>query len=122
MVEKLRTAVSGAGWSNTAKRTVERYSVLAVAEIIETGGTVCIVGRMTEVSRKGCYINTPSTLSVGSILRVIISRENQTFFTNGKVLYVHEGIGMGIFFVDPAEDQLQILHSWLADAPVTYSL
>jgi hypothetical protein len=122
MVEKFPSPVSGAGWSNTAQRTVERYSVLAVAEIIETQGTVCIVGRMTEVSRKGCYINTPSTLPVNSFLKVIISRDNQTFFTTGKVLYAHDGIGMGIFFVDPAEDQLQTLNSWLADAPLTYAL
>jgi hypothetical protein len=38
--------------------------------------------------------------------------------TTGKVLYVHEGIGMGIFLVDPTEDQLQILTPWLADAPL----
>jgi hypothetical protein len=71
---------------------------------------------MTEVSRKGCYVNTPSTLPVNTFLRVIISRDEGTFMTNGKVIYVHEGIGMGIVFLDSAEDQLEILNSWLADA------
>jgi hypothetical protein len=32
------------------------------------------------------------------------------------VIYVHEGIGMGIVFVDPTEDQLEVLNSWLAEA------
>ena len=93
-----------------------RYSVLAVAELRESGGTACIVGRMTEVSRKGCYVNTPSTLPLNSPLKLVISCDDETFITNGKVIYVHERIGMGIVFVDTPEDQLSILYSWLASA------
>jgi hypothetical protein len=102
--------------SYTGHRTVPRYSVLAIAELVETAGTMCIVGRMTEISRKGCYVNTPSTLPVNTFLRVVISRDNETFMTTGKIIYVHERIGMGILFVDPTEDQLEILNAWLADA------
>jgi hypothetical protein len=32
---------------------------------------------------------------------------------------VHEGIGMGIVFVDPSEEQLAILDLWLANAALT---
>ena len=101
---------------------VPRYSMLAIAELADNEGTVCIVGRMTEVSKNGCYVNTPSTLSVNSVLKVVISRDEETFLTNGKVIYVHEGIGMGILFVDPAAEQRDILNSWLADAPRMESL
>ena len=101
---------------------VPRFSMLAIAELAETAGTMCIVGRMTEVSSKGCYVNTPSTLSLNSVLKVVISRDDETFLTNGKVIYVHEGIGMGILFVDSAAEQQDILNSWLADAPRTESL
>ncbi len=96
---------------------VPRYSMLAIAELADTAGTVCIVARMTEVSSKGCYVNTPSTLPLNSVLKVIISRDEETFLTDGKVIYVHEGVGMGILFVDSAVDQVNILASWLADAP-----
>jgi hypothetical protein len=77
---------------------------------------MCIVGRMTEVSRKGCYVNTPSTLPVNALRKVVISRDENTFMTNGKVIYVHEGIGMGIVFVDSTEEQMEVLNSWLAEA------
>jgi hypothetical protein len=77
---------------------------------------MCIVGRIREISRKGCYVNTASTLPENTFFRVFISREERTFMTNGKVIYVHEGIGMGIVFVDTTEDQLEILNDWLADA------
>ena len=85
-------------------------------ELIETASTMCIEGRVSEISRKGCYVNTPSTLPVNTLLKVIISRDDETFTTKGKVIYVHERIGMGIIFVDSTEDQLEILNAWLADA------
>ena len=83
---------------------------------------MCIVGRMTEISRKGCYVNTPSTLPINTFLRVVISRDGETFMTNGKVIYVHARIGVGIAFVDSTEEQLEILDSWLADASRTEAL
>ena len=97
-------------------REVPRYSILAVAELVETASTMCIVGRMTEISRKGCYVNTPSTVPVDTFLKVVISCDENTFMTNGKVIYVHEGIGMGIVFVDSTEEQMEVLNSWLAEA------
>src|SRR5580704_19310379 len=104
------------GQSYDVQRTVPRYSVLAVVELVETASTTCIVGRMTKLSRKGCYVNTPSTLPVNTFFRVVISRDGQTFITNGKIIYVHEGIGVGVLFVHSSEDQLEILDTWLADA------
>src|ERR1700686_5450544 len=99
------------GQSHIVQRTVPRYSVLAVAELVESASTMCIVGRMTEISRKGCYVNTPSTLPVNTLLKVVISCDENTFMTNGKVIYVHEGIGMGIIFVDSTEEQMEVLNS-----------
>jgi hypothetical protein len=113
-VEDFSSSLSDSRQSFNDQGTVPRYSLLAVAEIEETASTVCIVGRMTEVSRKGCYVNTPSTLPLGSSLKVVISRDADTFTTDGRVIYVHEGIGMGIVFLDTAEDQLEILRSWLS--------
>jgi hypothetical protein len=122
MVEKSFNPQSDLGQSYAHPRTVPRYSVLAIVELVETTSTMCIVGRMTGISRKGCYVNTPSTLPVNSFLKVVISREDKTFMTNGKVIYVHKGIGMGIVFVDSTEDQLGILNAWLADAAGTEEL
>jgi len=110
---------SDSSQSYSVQRTAPRYSILAVAELVGTATTMCIVGRMTEISRKGCYVNTPSTLPLNTFLNVVISRDDDTFATNGKVIYVHEGIGMGVVFLDSTEDQLQILNSWLAGAART---
>jgi len=105
--------------SHGVQRTVPRYTVLAIAELVETASTMCIVGRMTKVSRNGCYVNTPETLPANTLLKVVISRDGETFIANGKVIYVHEQIGVGIVFVDLNMEQLTILDSWLADAART---
>ena len=63
------------GQSYSVQRTVPRYSLLAVAELAETTSTMCVVGTTMEVSRNGCYVNTPSTLPINTFLRVVSSRD-----------------------------------------------
>ncbi len=106
---------------HTVTRTVPRYTFVAVAEIIEIESKVCIVGRVTEISRKGCYVDTLNPLPLGTSLSVVISRDQGNFATRGKVIYVHEGIGMGVAFLDLSDDQLKILDSWLSELPVPES-
>ena len=91
-------------------------SVLVVAEFAETASMMCIEGRLAEISRKACYLNTPSPFPADTLLKVFISHAGRTFTTRGKVIYVHERFGMGIVFVDSSQDELEILNSWLVDA------
>lgn len=96
------------------RRTGPRYSFLAVVELSETVGVICIEGRLREISRKGCYVNTPSTLPIDSLLQVVITMDEETFETKGQVIYAHDHVGMGIIFLDTTEEQLETLNSWLA--------
>jgi hypothetical protein len=105
---------SNFGQAHGVQRTVPRYTFVAVAEIIETASKTCIVGRVTEISRKGCYMDTLNPLPVNTFLAIVISCDRGNFATKGKVIYVHEGIGMGIAFLESADDQLKTLDSWLA--------
>lgn len=91
-----------------------RYTFFAVVELTETVGAMCLQGRIREISRNGCYVNTPNTVAVGTFLKALISRDEETFVTNGKVIYVHDGIGMGIAFDGSTERQLETLNSWIA--------
>lgn len=96
------------------RRAGPRYSFLAVVELSEAVGVYCVEARIREISRKGCYVNTQSTLPVDTVLTVVISRDDETFETNGKVIYVHERVGMGILFEHTNDEQLETLNSWLA--------
>lgn len=97
------------------KRTVPRYTLIATVEVEESTSGARISGRVSEISRKGCYIDVLNTLPPGTMVRLRILRDKGTFFTRGRIIYVHEGIGMGVLFVDTAADQMETLDAWIAD-------
>lgn len=97
------------------RRTVPRYSLIATAEVIEPGSDARMSGRISEISRKGCYLDILNTLPVDTKLQLRITRDQGSFTTMARIIYVQEGIGMGLAFVDPPPDQLRILDSWLTE-------
>jgi hypothetical protein len=97
------------------KRTVPRYPLIATVEILESVSEMRLSGRLSEISRKGCYVDVLNTLPTGTIIQLRVSRDQGTFLTAGRVIYVQEGMGMGVAFVDPAPDQLEILNAWLSE-------
>lgn len=94
-----------------------RYTFAATSELTDTASATRLSGRVSEISRKGCYVDSLNTLPVGTPLNVQILRDQGTFTTKGKIIYVHETFGMGVVFLDTAPDQLKILDSWLAELP-----
>lgn len=99
----------------TQRRTVPRYNFVATAEMTDDATAACLAGRISEISRKGCYVDILNTLPVDTVLNVQIFRDAGTFTTKGKIIYIHQQMGMGIAFIDPAPDQLKVLDAWLAE-------
>jgi hypothetical protein len=97
------------------KRSVPRYPLIATVEILEAASEMRLSGRLSEISRKGCYVDVLNTLPPGTMIQLRVSRDQGTFVTGGRIIYVQEGMGMGVAFVDPAADQLKILDAWLAE-------
>jgi len=97
------------------RRSVPRYSLIPSAEIFEPISGVRMSGRISEISRKGCYLDVLNTLPTGTILQLRISRDQGTFTSSASIIYAQDGMGMGIAFQNPAPDQLKILDSWLAE-------
>ena len=97
------------------QRTVPRYTFVATTELIDSASASRFSGRVTEISRQGCYVDILNPLPVGTALNVLISRDQGTFVTKGEIIYVHEGIGMGVVFLNPSKEQLKVLDSWLAE-------
>jgi hypothetical protein len=99
------------------RRVAPRYAFVATTEIIECAHTTRLSGRVTEVSRNGCFVDVAHVLPAGTMMKLRITCNQGTFETRGKILYVQERIGMGIVFVDTPEDQLKILEAWLVNLP-----
>jgi hypothetical protein len=108
--------------SYSSRRSVPRYTFVAVAELTENTSQACVMARTAQISRKGCCVDVPNPLSEGTLVSLVISHENGNFATKGKVVYSHQGLGMGIVFLNIANDQLKILDSWLAERTVKESL
>jgi hypothetical protein len=119
MVRHSPTSLPDLAPSYSNRRTVPRYTFIAVAEISTDATQECVMGTITEISRKGCYVGIENTLPLGSLLSVVISRDHVSFVSQGKVIYAHQGIGMGIVFLDPPDDQLKFLDAWLAECSRT---
>jgi PilZ domain len=103
------------GAPNTTRRAVPRYTLIATAEIIDLASEMRMSGRISEISRQGCYVDVLNALPVDSLINVRISRDQGTFFSPGKIIYIQEGMGMGVAFHNSAADQLQVLDLWLAE-------
>ena len=97
------------------KRTVPRYTFIATVDIVEPVTDTRFSGRVSEISRKGCYLDILNTLPKETLIHIMISRDKGTFVTAGKVIYVQDGVGMGVAFVDIQAEQLKILDSWIEE-------
>jgi hypothetical protein len=89
--------------------------LIASVEIVEPTSDVHISGRISEISRKGCYIDLLNPLPKGTLVNLRITRDRGSFVTPGKIIYTQEGMGMGVAYMNAPADQLKILDSWLAE-------
>ena len=117
--EEFMSGFSGApanpGGPYREHREVPRFTLIASIELREPDSDTRISGRISEISRKGCYVDVLITLPEGTGLDVRISRDQGVFETKAKIVYVQEGMGMGVTFVNPAPEQLKVLDTWLAE-------
>jgi hypothetical protein len=97
------------------RREVPRFSLIATAVLREPESDTKISGRISELSRKGCYVDTLIGLPEGTQLEVSISRDQGIFEAHGKIIYVQVGMGMGLAFVNVPTEQLKVLDSWLEE-------
>lgn len=97
------------------RRSVPRYPLIATVVLVESASDVRLSGRISEISRKGCYVDVLNTLPAGTSIQLTISRDSGTFTTAGKIIYVQEGMGMGIAFTDTLAAQMAVLDVWIAE-------
>lgn len=97
------------------KREVPRFSFIAEVALIEPATDTRISGRISEISRKGCFVDLLNTLPEGTPIELKVSRDQGVFVTRGRIIYVQPGMGMGVAFVDISADQMKILDAWLQE-------
>jgi PilZ domain len=105
--------------SFAVRRANPRYAFFAEAEATLGDGTA-VPAQVSELSSRGCYIDTLEPIPIGTEVRLRISNGTSSCEVPGKVIYMHSGYGMGIFgmgvvFGNVPTDQLKPLNDWLRD-------
>jgi len=90
-------------------RISPRFAFIAEAEILGTMGCA----RVSELSARGCYIDSMNPLPKETTVRIRIRYGCSTCEFAGTVIYTHAGFGMGVVFGELTGEQRSTLDVWL---------
>jgi hypothetical protein len=97
------------------RRSAPRSQLVLAADIVELPRGAKLSARTADISRTGCYIDTLNPVPQGSRIRLRITHHDEIFEAIGSVVYVSQGLGMGVVFVEVAPEQQARLDRWLAE-------
>jgi PilZ domain len=92
-----------------------RFSLLAQAEVTTLRRGWHLMAEVSQLSARGCYLDTPNPFTTGTEVRLHIRYAGSSCELLGRVIYAHKGWGMGVLFSDAAGQQFDILDEWLAE-------
>jgi hypothetical protein len=95
------------------KRSTPRYPFSTGGEAFDVQANVRITGRLSDIGRNGCYMDTISPFAVNAAVALTVTKEGRTFKTKAKVVYSLTGMGMGMMFTTTEPDQVRLLEAWL---------
>lgn len=113
---------AGRGTSHSAtssesgeRRTVSRFPLIADAEVTELDTGARMRARISELSLKGCYIDTMNPHPIGTLILLRLVRDKGVFETPAMVIYDQPGFGMGVAFTSTPAEQKKIVEGWIAE-------
>jgi hypothetical protein len=93
----------------TVARTTPRFAFIAEAEVMGMRDRA----RVSELSARGCYIDSINPLAKGTNVRIRIRYGCSNCEFSGTVIYTHAGFGMGVAFGELTSEQRSTLEVWL---------
>jgi hypothetical protein len=105
---------------NEAKRcNLPRHTCAGAAEILE-GGRLCAWGKVTDISRRGCFIETVNPLSAGTAVQLRLTIAGTLLDIGAGVVWTTPQVGMGVYFLMVSAEEenklLQILEEVTASS------
>jgi hypothetical protein len=97
------------------QRCCPRFPFSPAVEAVDIQANTRVMGRLSDIARHGCYMDTISPFAVKAAVTLMITRDNQSFTTQAKVVYSQVGMGMGLFFTTAEPEQLGMLETWLGE-------
>ncbi len=97
------------------RRSVPRFSLFAAAKEVDVVTRTELSGAVSEISEKGCFIDTLNPFPTDTTIEISIEHHEQVFHAIGRVVYVIPNMGMGVLFTTIDNNNAQILKNWLHD-------
>jgi PilZ domain len=97
------------------QRSNPRYPLSSTVEVIDIQGNTRIMGRIADIAKTGCYVDTINPFPPKAAVFLRITKDQQTFETKAMVVYSQTGMGMGLSFTTTEPEQLRTLEGWLAE-------
>jgi hypothetical protein len=91
------------------KRKSPRYSFSATVDAHDILADTSIIGRLSDISRNGCYVDTISPFAMGAEVALKITAGSRSFLTDSRVVYSSNGMGMGLLFTAAEPEQVETL-------------
>jgi hypothetical protein len=109
------TTVTKAATREAERRSADRHSFTASAEVVELASGARFSTRTTDLGPGGCFVDTMVPFPVGAQVKVAVRKDKTQFDTRGTVVYSQHGLGMGIAFDALDASQRAALDDWLME-------
>ena len=97
------------------RRGAPRHPFMASAEETDLASGTRLSARVSELSLKGCYLDTLNPFPKGTKIRLVIFHGGATFTVHDTVIYPQPNMGMGVVFSAVEPEQVEVLTKWLAE-------
>src|ERR1700686_3715826 len=101
---------------NSEHRTSPRYRLSPPPEVeilhVESGTPV--KGRLGDLSRGGCYVETDCLLPLGTELAISLKKSGDHVRAQARVVRASANEGLGLAFTSMEGDEFRLLDSWLS--------
>ena len=97
------------------RRSVPRYPFSGAAAITEPLSGTRLAALVSEISAKGCYLESLDELPKNTIMKISVVRNDARFETWGRIAYVQAGTGSGVAFFETRAEHQRILDGWIAE-------
>src|SRR5580704_18297139 len=97
------------------KRSCPRFPFSPAVEALDLQADTRIMGRLSDISRNGCYVDTINPFAKNATVTLTITKDRHSFKTLSKVVYSKDGMGMGLSFTTAEPEQLRVLGLWLGE-------
>jgi hypothetical protein len=99
--------------SGSDRRAQARYKFGASAELISNSDGDGIEGHVSDLSDKGCYVDSEVCFPIGTRVRIRIRKDADLFEAAARVVYAQNGKGMGVLFRAIEPEHVRVLEAWV---------